>query len=342
MINSLLSFFSGVKKRLKQGRVLMLIVFFLLFFNSALLGRSPAAIRFLPQWTHQAQFAGFYMALDKGFYAEEGLSVTILDGGPQNPVGEAIQSDKAEIVSSFFSSALAMKNQGLPIVNICQYSKRSALMVASKKSRLSEDIASLNGVRIGLWHKDFREIPLYFFHSQGLSPDIIPIKSGIQLFLNDGVEALVVMWYNELHRILSAGYAEADLNMFHFFDYGINMPEDGLFCREDYYDENRRYADAFVRASLRGWQYAFTHKDEALEAVLWRQKATGIPANLAHEGYMLDCMQSLLEADADDASVSGYMSKKAYLEAIEIALKAGIIENVPPYQAFVRTWKKLE
>jgi NitT/TauT family transport system substrate-binding protein len=326
----------------KQHKSLLLSLFFLLFFHSALMARSPAAIRFLPQWTHQAQFAGFYMALDKGFYEEEGLSVTILDGGPQNPVGDAIKSGKAEIVSSFFSSALSLRNEGLPIVNICQYSKRSALMVASKKSRLAEDIQSLNGIRIGLWHKDFREMPLYFFNSQGLTPEIIPIKSGIQLFLNDGVEALVVMWYNELHRILSAGYTEADLNMFHFFDYGINMPEDGLFCREDYYEENQRYADAFVSASLRGWQYAFTHKDEALEAVLWRQKATGIPANLAHEGYMLDCMQTLLEADAHDASVSGYMSEKAYMEAIEIALKAGIIEDLPQYQKFIRTGENLK
>ncbi len=321
---------------------LLQIVFLLLFFHTALLGRSPAAIRFLPQWTHQAQFAGFYMALDKGFYEEAGLSVTILDGGPHNPVEEALKSDEADIVSSFLSSALAIKNQGLPIVNICQYSKRSALMVASKKSRLSGEIESLNGVRIGLWHKDFREMPLYFLRSQGLSPQMIPIKSGIQLFLNDGVEALVVMWYNELHRILSAGYSENDLNMFHFFDYGINMPEDGLFCREDYYKQNRRYAEAFASASLRGWQYAFNHRDEALEAVLWRQKQTGIPANLAHEGYMLDCMQVLLEADSVDASVSGFMSEDAYEKVIRIALKAGIIEDVPPYQNFIRTGEALK
>jgi len=293
-------------------------------------------LRFLPHWRPQAQFAGFFVAEKKGFYTGEGLNVILLEGGPGMNTREALKNGTADIISTFFSSALTMRNEDFPLINICQYSQQTALMLISKKSRYSKDLTSLRNKRIGLWHSDFREIPLYFFRKHELSPEIIPVHDGIQLFLHDGVDGLIGMWYNEYHRMLATGIRDNELNRYHFFDFDLNMPEDGLYCTEVYYEKNPETVKKFVRASLRGWQYAFNHPEEALEIVTEKQKEANLPANRAHERYMLECMRSLFKAD-ETGAVSGYISEEAYIHACRLAMESGIITSIPPYKIFMKT-----
>lgn len=292
-------------------------------------------LRFLPHWRPQAQFAGFFVAEKMGFYTEESLHVILLEGGPAMNTRDALKNGTAEIISTFFSSALTMRNEGVPLVNVCQYSQQTALMLFSKRKHHEENLSSLKNKRIGLWHSDFREMPLYFFRRHDLSPEIIPVHDGIQLFLHDGIDGLIGMWYNEYHRILSTGITDDELNRYHFFDYDLNMPEDGLYCMEAYYIKNPGTVEKFVRASLRGWQYAFNHPEETLEIVIEKQTEANLPANRAHERYMLECMRVLFNAD-QRGKISGNISEEAYNTACRLAISSGIIVSIPPYDTFMK------
>ena len=291
-------------------------------------------LRFLPHWRPQSQFAGFFVAEEKGFYAREGLNVILLEGGPAMNTRDALKNGTADIISTFFSSALTMRNDGVSLINICQYSQQTALMLFSKKNRYEENLSSLKNKRIGLWHSDFREMPLYFLRMHDISPEIIPVHDGIQLFLHDGIDGLIGMWYNEYHRILATGIRDDELNRYHFFDYNLNMPEDGLYCLEAYYEKNPETVEQFVRASLKGWQYAFNHPEEALEIVIKKQTEVNLPANRAHERYMLECMRILFKAD-QTGIISGYISEEAYNNTCRLAIKSGIITTIPPFEKFM-------
>lgn len=309
------------------------VILILLLFSIEIF--SQDTLRFLPHWRPQAQFAGFFAAVEKGFYADEGLHVILLEGGPGMNTRDALKTGTADIISTFFSSALTMRNEGVSLVNVCQYSQQTALMLFSKRNRFDENLSSLKKKRIGLWSSDFREMPLYFFRLHTLSPDVIPVHDGIQLFLHDGIDGLIGMWYNEYHRILATGIKDENLNRYHFFDYGLNMPEDGLYCMEAYYQQNPETVVKFVRASLRGWQYVFNHPEEALEIVIDKQTHANLPANRAHERYMLECMRVLFKAD-ESGKISGNISKEAYDNACRLAIASGIITAIPPYETFMK------
>jgi NitT/TauT family transport system substrate-binding protein len=292
-------------------------------------------VSLVPHWIPQAQFAGYMVALEKGFYREAGLDLTLLRGGPENPPFDALRTDKATFCTDWVSAGIRTRASGLPVVNIGQIIQRSALMLIAKKRSGIESVRDLEGKRIGLWGGNFQIQPMAFFRKYDLSVTTVPLYSTINLFLKGAVEAASAMWYNEYHIILNSGYNPDELTLFFFSDFGLNFPEDGLYCREETYKANPDLCKRFVQASLRGWLYAFENQAETVDLVMKYADAAHTGTNKAHQQWMLARMKDLILPDGNKSGM-GKLKQTDYTTVAETMRSFHLVEEIPAFQDFYR------
>jgi len=229
------------------------------------------------KWVTQAQFAGYYVAAAKGFYDEEGLNVTIKAGGPDIAPGQVIAGGGADVVVDWMPSALAAREQGLPLVNIAQPFKHSGLMLTCLKESGVVTPADFADKTLGVWFFG-NEYPFLSWMSQlGLKTDgsaggVTVLKQGFNVdpLLQKQAACISTMTYNEYWQIIEAGVSADDLVTFKYEEQGVATLEDGLYVLEknlaDPAFEDRMVR--FVRASMKGWKYAEANADEAAGIVL--------------------------------------------------------------------------
>jgi NitT/TauT family transport system substrate-binding protein len=288
-------------------------------------------ITFVPHWVPQAQFAGYYVALEKGIYKKYGIDLEIITGGPNTSSAKLLKEGKADIALMWLSNAIELKAKGIKIINFAQCVNRSALMLISKKSSGINSPKDMNGKKIGIWGGDFEIQPMEFFKKYKLNVNTIMQGSSINLFFFDGIDVTSAMWYNEYHTIINSGINKDELNTFFFSDYGLNYPEEGIYCSESFYKENRDICEAFLGASLEGWRYAYDHPDEAIEIIIRYMKAANLPGNRSHQRWMLDCMKELYfpSKKMDNFEL---LQADSYMLLAKTLLEDGLIDKIPPYK----------
>ncbi|VDS09681.1 Putative thiamine biosynthesis protein [Paracoccus haematequi] len=230
------------------------------------------------KWVTQGQFAGYYVAKDKGFYEEEGLDVTILPGGPDIAPTQVLAGGGADVIVEWMPAALAAREKGLPLVNIAQPFKSSGMMLTClKESGITDPKTDFKGKTLGVWFSG-NEYPFLSWMSQlGLSteggPDgVTVLKQGFNVdpLLQKQAACISTMTYNEYGQVLDAGIAPEDLVTFKYEDQGVATLEDGLYVLESTLEDKAKVTDLvkFVRASMKGWKYAEEHPEEAAQIVL--------------------------------------------------------------------------
>ena len=229
------------------------------------------------KWVTQAQFAGYYVALDKGYYSDEGLDVTINAGGPDIAPTQVIAGGGADVIIEWMPAALAARERGLPLVNIAQPFKSSGMMLTCRKDTGIQSPADFPGRTLGVWFFG-NEYPFLSWMSQlnipidGSANGITVLKQGFNVdpLLNEQADCISTMTYNEYWQVIDAGLSADDLITFKYEDQGVATLEDGLYVLEDSLDD-AAFIDKmvrFVRASMRGWKYAEANSDEAADIVL--------------------------------------------------------------------------
>jgi NitT/TauT family transport system substrate-binding protein len=256
---------------------------------------SQTRITFSPQWFPQAQFAGYYVALDQGFYNELGLDVRIIHPSGTVSAFDNLKSGKVDLISSFLMDGLKERAKGMPLVHVGQLSQHSALMMVTRKSSGIDQVQELDGKKMGIWSSGFQDIPLAFMRKFHYKIQLVPILNTINLFLMGGVDALTVMWYNEYDQIINSGINEEELNTFYFSNYGFDIPEDGLFCLEDTYAEKKEALKKFMQATFKGYAYAAQNKEYAIGLVVSEMNKAHLPNNKTHQRWMLDKILDLIE-----------------------------------------------
>ncbi|MTH99528.1 MULTISPECIES: ABC transporter substrate-binding protein [Alphaproteobacteria] len=236
------------------------------------------------KWVTQAQFAGYYVAKDKGFYEEEGLDVTILPGGPDIAPTQVIAGGGADVTVEWMPAALAAREKGLPLVNIAQPFKSSGMMLTCWKDAGISSPEDLKNRTLGVWFFG-NEFPFMSWMSQlgidtgGKSESGVEVlKQGFNVdpLLQRQADCISTMTYNEYWQVIDSGVSPDELVTFKYEDQGVATLEDGLYVLEEnlsdaaFVDKMER----FVRASMKGWKYAEEHPDEAAEIVL-ENDATG-------------------------------------------------------------------
>jgi NitT/TauT family transport system substrate-binding protein len=293
--------------------------------------RTLTTIRFRPQWYHQAQFAGVYMAYKKGFYRNYGLHVEIQNGGPEYPAYDSLQSGQTDVTQLFLLTALTRDAGKNNLVNLAQISQKSSLMLVGKKSRGINSIADFQKKKIGLWRTDFRELSLIFLEKNGLNMDIVNLDSTINLFLNDVVDVINVMRYNEYHKIIQSGINPNELFIIPFSEYGLNVIEDGLYTTREFYELHPKECASFAEATLDGWIYAINHREETIDLVLDIMKRHFISANRSHQTWMLNEMREVV---LTRPSMIGILQESDFNFAIELLKQQGLPVSGQSYKEF--------
>ncbi len=299
--------------------------------SASLASQDLPRVTFVPHWLPQAQFAGFFVAKERGVYRRHGLDVTILTGGPGVSAPSLLRNGKVDFALMWLSNAIQLKANRVDIVNVAQLLNRSALMLVAKKNRGIHTPQDMNGKRVGLWGGDFQIQPMAFFKKFHL--DVKPVAQGssINLFFFDGIDVTSAMWYNEYHTILASGFRPDELDTFFFSDWGLNFPEDGIYCSSKMLSSNPGTCTRFVLASLEGWTYAFNHPEEALETVAAQMQNAGLPFNKAHQRWMLTRMKDLM-FPGGRMDAFGELSKVSYLLVAENLREEGLIRIIPAYE----------
>lgn len=287
----------------------------------------------VPHWSPQAQFAGYYVAAEKGIYSKHGIDMVILKGGPDCSASEYLRDGLADFVTLWLNTAIRQYDGGIRLVHLGQVIPRSSMMLVAKKTSNILKPSDMNGKKLGLWGGDLSIPPRAFIMKYGLQVKEIPQSYTVNLFLRGGVDVVSAMWYNEYHTILNTGIDSEELDVFPLWEYGLNFPEDGLYVLESTYKKNPGLASAFIKASFEGWQYAFAHPDEALDIVIRHMREANICANRTHQKWMLSRMQDLIMPGSAKA-VSGHLEKKDFDTVADFLLHAGRITKKPDYDEF--------
>jgi len=229
------------------------------------------------KWVTQAQFAGYYVAQDKGYYSADGLDVTIKPGGPDIATPQVIAGGGADVIVDWMPSALASREKGVALVNIAQIFKQSGMMLTCRKDSGIKSPADFRGKTLGVWFYG-NEYPFLSWMSQlgipttGGSNGVTVLKQGFNVdpILQKQAECVSTMTYNEYWQVVDAGLSPSELVVYKYEDQGVATLEDGLYVLEKNL-RNKAFVDKmarFLRASIKGWKYAADHPDEAADIVL--------------------------------------------------------------------------
>lgn len=229
------------------------------------------------KWVTQAQFAGYYVALENGFYSDEGLNVTIKPGGPDVAPVQVLMGGGADVMIDWMPSALAAREQGAPVVNIAQPFKSSGMMLTCRKDSGIETPADFAGKTLGVWFFGNEYPFLSWMNALGLATDgseggVTVLKQGFNVdpILHEQADCVSTMTYNEYWQIIDAGLTADDLVTFKYEEQGVATLEDGLYVLEENLDD-ADFSDRmvrFVRASMKGWKWAEENPDAAAMIVL--------------------------------------------------------------------------
>ncbi len=229
------------------------------------------------KWVTQAQFAGYYVALENGFYSDEDLDVTIKPGGPDVAPTQVLAGGGADVVIDWMPSALAAREKGLPLVNIAQPFKSSGMMLTCRADSGVKAPADFPGKTLGVWFFGNEYPFLSWMSSLGIATDgsdggVTVLKQGFNVdpILQGQADCVSTMTYNEYWQIIDAGLMADDLVTFKYEDQGVATLEDGLYVLEDRLndDEFKDELVRFVRASMKGWKWAEENPDAAADIVL--------------------------------------------------------------------------
>ncbi len=229
------------------------------------------------KWVTQAQFGGYYVAQDKGYYSSAGLDVTIKPGGPDIATPQVIAGGGADVIVDWMPSALASREKGVPLVNIAQIFKKSGMMLTCRKDSGIKSPSDFRGKTLGVWFYG-NEYPFLSWMSQlgiptkGGSNGVTVLKQGFNVdpILQKQAECVSTMTYNEYWQVVDAGLSPSELVVYKYEDQGVATLEDGLYVLEKNL-RNKGFVDKmarFLRASIKGWKYAADHPDEAADIVL--------------------------------------------------------------------------
>jgi len=241
-------------------------------------------IVFTPQWTAQAQFAGYYVAEAKGFYREAGVNVKIKHPTSTQPAMSRLRNNQSQATTLQLCQAMEIVDDGDPLVNILQTSMNNAMVIVSARGR---DPLKQKGAKVGIWSVGFGQLAICMSIKDHLDYQWILFAQNINLFLSGALDAMLAMSYNEYYQLVQAGYEVTDKNIYRFCDHGYNVQEDGVYMLRDYYEKHKDQARRFAQASRKGWEWAAQHPEEALDIVMEYVNKENIATNRVIQRLML-------------------------------------------------------
>ena len=254
--------------------------------------RAQEKLVFTPQWTAQAQFAGYYVAQEMGFYYKAGLDVEIVHPSvTQSAIGR-IRNNESQATTLQLAQAMEIINDGIPLVNILQTSMNNAMVIVSRRDM---DPLKQYGAKVGIWSAGFGQVAIGMSIKENLNYRWIPFANSVNLFISGAIDATLAMSYNEYYQLLQTGIDLNDGNVYRFRDHGYNIQEDGVYMTREYDESHKDQAKKFAEASRQGWEWAIQNPEATLEIVMEYVQREHIATNRVLQKLMLDEVLSLLK-----------------------------------------------
>ncbi|MCU1407420.1 MAG: transporter substrate-binding protein [Glaciihabitans sp.] len=299
------------------------------------------------QWFAQAQFAGYYAAVDQGFYEDEGLNVTISEGGGDIVPIDALASGDADYAISWVPKVLGSIEQGTNVTDVAQIYERSGTTQISLKDKGITEAADLKGKNVGSWGYGNEWELFAGMQKAGIdtTSDISLIQQAFDMqgFLAGDIDAAQAMTYNEYAQVLETInpdtgelYTADDLNVINWNDEGTAMLQDAIWADTERLDSDSDYADqtvAFIKASIKGWAYARDNAEESATIVT----EAGSTLGTSHQLWMTNEVNKLIWPSTDGV---GMIDKGAWDQTVSIAMDtknetgSTIITEEPPATAY--------
>ncbi|WP_066297469.1 ABC transporter substrate-binding protein [Arthrobacter luteolus] len=302
------------------------------------------------QWFAQAQFAGYYAALDQGFFEEEGLDVEILEGGADIVPQDVLASGDADYAISWVPKVLGSIEQGAAITNVAQIFERSATLQVSMADSGIDGPEDLAGKKVGSWGYG-NEWELFAGMQQaGVEiGDIELIQQAFDMngFLAGDIDAAQAMTYNEYAQVLETEnpetgelYQPEDLSVIDWNEEGTAMLQDAVWADTQRLEDDEEYQAttvAFIKAAIKGWAYAKDNPEEAASIVT----GAGSTLGQSHQLWMTNETNKLIWPSTNGV---GKIDEAAWEQTVEIALGtknetgATIITEEPPASAYTNEY----
>jgi NitT/TauT family transport system substrate-binding protein len=281
------------------------------------------------KWVTQAQFAGYYAAKARGFYAAEKLDVTIRPGGPDVVPEQVVAGGGAQFGIDWLPSLLSARDQGAPLTNIAQVFAYSGMRQLAFKTSGIKGPADLRGRKVAVWFggNEFELLATLEKYKIDRNKDLTLVQQpfDMNLLLQKQVDAAAAMTYNEYKQVLEAGVKPEDLVVIDFNREGTAMLEDGIFVRADWLRDAKHKAAAarFLRASLKGWEHCRDKAGECVELVLKESPVLGRD----HQTWMMTEVNKLVWGPPAPKSPLGKMDPQAFKQTADIAHRFGVIKK---------------
>lgn len=314
-------------------------------------------LNFQSKWFPDAQFAGYFVAKDKGYYAAEGLDVTILDGGNVNPTVQ-VATGNADIGTDWISNMLVQREKGLKVVQIAQMFQKSGYRLVALKDSGIQSFADLPGKTVGVWGFGNEFAAEAIFAKLGLTSDLDPtvknpdVKTVVYAFdpslvFPSKVDLASAMTYNELDQIVGLGYDLNRLVILNPADIGADLLEDDMFTTPAMLNSTDfkgsglsglEVATRFLRASIKGWEYAIANQKEAVQIMLKYCGDTCAGSGsrqspLIHQTWMLAEAAKLIKPTPD--TKIGTIDKAAFEHSINLLVQVGLLKQPVTYDEVV-------
>lgn len=294
------------------------------------------------QWVPDAQFAGYFAALDMGYYKAAGLDVKILNGGPQIVPGQVVAAGRAQFGINWLTALLAARDTGTQLVDIAQVFARSGMTQLTWKSSGINTIAKLRDKKVANWLGGDQYELFAALTKNGMDPaknkgvTIVQQPFDMGLLLKHQIDSASAMTYNELAQVLESKnpktgklYQLSDLNVLDMQKLGFGMLEDNLFSTASYLKsaDHRAIAEKMISASLRGWIYCRDHVTQCVDMVL----KAGPTLPRGHQTWMMNEINKLIWPSKDGI---GIMDKASYNRTATLMKKFGGIKKAPTAGAY--------
>jgi NitT/TauT family transport system substrate-binding protein len=302
---------------------------------------APAKVKFQLQWVAQAQFAGYYAALDQGYYRDENLDVSFLLGGPQVDNINAVAAGTADIGTGWLPKMLQSRENGTDLVSIAQTFQRSGTRMASFKSKNITTINDFHGKKIGSWLLGNEPELFAALVKAGFDPtkeNVIKQNFDMSGLLKGDLDVAQAMIYNEYAQVLEAKnpatgqlYQPTDFNVLDFNDpaVGTAMLQDQIFARDSWLKQgsNADVATRFLKATFKGWAYCRDNQQKCVDIVL----KAGSQLGASHQAWQMNEINALIWPSPNGV---GMLDQKLWDQTIQIATTYKVLKAAPTQGAY--------
>ncbi len=279
-------------------------------------------------WIAQAQFAGYYIAKEKGFYREAGLNVIIQHPSLTSSAFNRLKTKQCDAAMFSMMSAMDFISQGIPLVNIFQDSMNSSNILVSRRDT---NPLKMKGKKVAIFNSDPNYLTYIMSKKEGMNYEWIRFTSNINLFLSGAVDATMVVSYNEYYLLQQAGYKLSEENIYRFSDHEYNIQENGVYVKRDYFMNHRETCQKFAQASRKGWEWAAAHPKEALDIVMKYVRHYNSPTNRVMQRLMLEEILRL-QINHDTKKREFRVRKDMVEKASRLMMEAGMLRRPVTYQ----------